>query len=69
MTAEDKNSPDRGRREIKRALWANIGADAIDIGSIASGVAMGTFGRLPGVLLVGSALGAIGFGALGMKGL
>ena len=69
LTAEDKTSPTGGRREIKRALWANIGCDAVDICSVAFGLASGTIGRLPAALLGGPAAVAIGLGTLGLKGL
>ncbi|KAF2468518.1 uncharacterized protein BDR25DRAFT_344244 [Lindgomyces ingoldianus] len=69
MTAEDENAHDGGRREIKRALWAGIGTDAIDIGAIAFGVATGTVGKLPGAIFAGGAVAFIGLGALGMRGL
>lgn len=69
ITAEDKNSPTGGRREIKRALWANIGADTIDVCSVIFAVATGTMGKIPGVLFGGGAAVALGLGALGLKGL
>jgi hypothetical protein len=69
LTAEDKNSPDGGRREIKRALWAGIGCDIADAASIAYGLATGTVGRAPALLLAGSAALAFGVGAVGVRGL
>ncbi|KAF2193397.1 hypothetical protein K469DRAFT_712153 [Zopfia rhizophila CBS 207.26] len=69
LTAEDKNGPDRGRREIKRALWAGIGTDAVDIASILVGVVTGTVGRIPAAIFGGGAVAFIGLGALGMRGL
>ncbi|KAH7245172.1 hypothetical protein BKA59DRAFT_526690 [Fusarium tricinctum] len=35
VTAEDKNVPSGGRRELRRTLWANIAADSVDVVSIA----------------------------------
>jgi hypothetical protein len=68
-TAEDKRAPDGGRREIKRALWSNIAADAVDICSVGFAVATGSMGRLPGALVVGGAALGVGLGALGLRGL
>lgn len=68
-TAEDKSVPDGGRREMRRALWGNIAADAVDICSIGFAVATGSLGRLPGVLIAGGAAVGVGLGALGLRGL
>ncbi|ORY08447.1 hypothetical protein BCR34DRAFT_603533 [Clohesyomyces aquaticus] len=69
FTAEDKTSHDGGRREIRRALWANMASDGIDVFSILFGVATGTMGKVPGSLLAGGAIAFLGLGALGMRGL
>jgi hypothetical protein len=69
ITAEDKKSPTRGRREIKRALLANIGSDAVDICSIGFALATGTIGRVPGALFGGGAAVFLGLGILGLNGL
>jgi hypothetical protein len=69
VTAEDRNSPTGGRREIRRALLANIGSDAVDICSIGFALATGTMGRVPGALFGGGAALFLGLGVLGLKGL
>ncbi|KAH7068723.1 hypothetical protein FB567DRAFT_541059 [Paraphoma chrysanthemicola] len=68
-TAEDKERPDRGRREIKRAIWGALAADVMDLGAIAFGVATGQVGKTPGILLGAAAIGAIGIGAVGLRNL
>jgi hypothetical protein len=68
-TAEDKNSPNGGRREIKRALWAGIGCDVVDIASLAFGVATGTVGKAPAAIIGGGAVAFIGLAALSFRGL
>lgn len=69
VTAEDKGRDDGGRREIRRAIWAGIAADVVDIGSLVFGVAMGQVGKTTGGLLGACAVGALGLGALGLRGL
>lgn len=56
-------------REMKRAVWAGLAADVVDIGSIVFGVAMGHIGRTPGGLLGGAALGGIALGSVCLRGL
>lgn len=67
-TAEDKNSPTGGKREIRRSLWAGIGCDAVDILSLAYGVATGTVGKVPAAIIGGGAVAFIALAAIGMKG-
>ncbi|KAF2262691.1 hypothetical protein CC78DRAFT_605740 [Lojkania enalia] len=69
ITAENKESPDGGRREIKRALWANIGADVVDVGSVLFGLATGTVGRAPAAIFGGGAAAFVILGVLGLRGL
>lgn len=69
ITAEDKNSADGGRREVKRALWAGIGADCVGLASFAFELAAGNVGRTPSFLFAGGAAACIGLGALGLQGL
>ncbi|KAF2243735.1 hypothetical protein BU26DRAFT_523327 [Trematosphaeria pertusa] len=64
-TNEDKVS----RREMKRVVWANIGADAVDMCSIAFALATGTLGKLPAGLFAGGAAVGLGLEALGLRGL
>ncbi|KAF2800130.1 hypothetical protein K505DRAFT_320640 [Melanomma pulvis-pyrius CBS 109.77] len=68
LTAQDKNSPTGGRREMKRALWANIGADSLDVCSVIFAVATGTMGKVPGALFGGGAAVLIALAALSLKG-
>tara|TARA_R110002003_G_scaffold70_26_gene6560 strand:- start:11979 stop:12167 length:189 start_codon:yes stop_codon:yes gene_type:complete len=56
-------------REIRRAIWAGIAADVVDLGAIVFGVAMGQVGRTTGVLLGAAAVGAIGLGTVGLRSL
>lgn len=69
LTAEDKSAPEGGRREMRRALWAGIAADAIDIGSLAYAVAKGHVGKPTGGLFGAGAVVFIGLGAWGLRGL
>ncbi len=69
LTAEDKNAPDGGRREMRRALWTGIAADAIDIGSLAYAVAKGHVGKPTGGLFGAGAIVFIGLGAWGLRSL
>lgn len=69
ITAEDKNSPNGGRREIRRALWAGLGCDVADLASMAFGLASGTVGRVPALLFAGCAASLIGLGSFSLKGL
>ena len=54
---------------MRRAIWAGIAFDMMDIGSLAFGVAMGQVGKTTGGLLGAAAIGAIGLGALGLRGM
>jgi hypothetical protein len=56
-------------REIRRAIWAGLAMDLVDMGSIALSIGMGTVGKTTGVLLWAAALGTIGLGTLGLRGL
>lgn len=69
LTAEDKDAPDGGRREMKRAIWAGIAADAIDMGSLAYAVAKGHVGKPVGGLFGAGAVVFVGLGAWGLRGL
>ena len=69
LTAEDKNAPDEGRREMSRAIWTGIAADAIDIGSLAYAVAKGHAAKSTGALFGAGAVVFIGLGAMGLRGL
>jgi hypothetical protein len=69
LTAGDDKLPDGGRREIKRMLWANIGTDVVDVGSILIGLATGTVGRAPAAIFGGGAAAFVILGAIGMRGL
>ncbi|KAH7135136.1 hypothetical protein B0J11DRAFT_517706 [Dendryphion nanum] len=67
ISAEDKENPNRGRREIKRALWANIAADSLDICSVLFGLATGTFGPAPAAMLGCGAATAVALGIAAQK--
>lgn len=56
-------------REVSRALWTNVAADALDIGSLVFGVAMGQVGRTTGGLFGAAAVGALGLGVAGLRSL
>lgn len=56
-------------REIRRALWAGIATDAVDIGSVALGFAMGHYGKTTGGLLGAAAAGSLLMGVMGLRGL
>ena len=67
-TARDSKVPDNSRREVKRALWAGIATDALDIGSLLFGLATGTVNRAAASLVGGGACVFIALGAIGMRG-
>lgn len=69
LTAEDKNARDGGRREMRRAIWTGMAADAIDIGSLAYAVAKGHAAKSTGGLFGAGAVVFIGLGAWGLRGL
>jgi hypothetical protein len=68
-TAESQTQPDGGKREIKRALWAGIMADAVDMCSIAIAYSSGTLSAFPASLLMSGAVSGIGMGFLGLNGM
>lgn len=59
-TGDDKN------KELKRALWANVATDVVDVGSCAIGFYTGSVGRTGAGLFAG---GAILFVLLGVESL
>ena len=67
INSDDKTSPDRGSRELRRVLWASVGCDLIDVCSLALAVASGHMDRLPGTLLMTGAAMAAGMGLLGLR--
>lgn len=69
LTAEDKNAPDGGRREMKRAIWTGLAADAMDVGSLVYAVAKGHVGRPTGGIFGFGAVVFMGLGAWGLRGL
>ena len=69
LTAEDKNAPDGGRREMRRKVWTGMAVDAIDIGSLAYAVAKGHVGKPTWGLFSAGAVVFIGLGAWGLRGL
>lgn len=69
ITAEDKHAHDGGQRELRRALWTNMAADVVDVGSVVYAVAMGHVGRATGGLFGAGAVAFIGLGAWGLRGL
>ncbi|KAF1845272.1 uncharacterized protein K460DRAFT_416553 [Cucurbitaria berberidis CBS 394.84] len=69
ITAEDKAAQDGGKREMRRAIWAGIATDVVDMGSLALGVAMGQVGKTAAGLLGAGAVGAVGLGAIALRGL
>jgi hypothetical protein len=68
-TAEDRNVPDKGRREMRRALWSNVAADAVDICCVGFAVSTGNMRMLPAALLIGGAAMGVGMGTIGLRGL
>lgn len=56
-------------RETRRALWAGVATDAIDIGSVAFGFAMGHYGKTTGGLLGAVAVASLAMGVTALKGL
>jgi hypothetical protein len=68
-TAENRNVADGGRRELRRALWSNVAADAVDMCSAAFAVATGNMAMLPAAVLGGGAAMGVAMGAFGLRGL
>lgn len=56
-------------REMRRAIWAGVAFDVVDIASVAFGVALGQIGKATGGLLGAAAVASIGVAAVGLKGL
>ncbi|KAK3300664.1 uncharacterized protein B0H64DRAFT_20278 [Chaetomium fimeti] len=69
FSAEDKGTGDGGRRAIRRAVWAGIIADAVDIGSLTFGFIMGEVGKPMAGIIGTAAVGAISLAALILRGL
>lgn len=69
LTARDKNAPNGGRREMRRALWTGLAADAIDVGSLAYAVTKGHALKSTGGLFGAGAVVFLGLGAWGLRGL
>ncbi|KAF2001889.1 hypothetical protein P154DRAFT_618968 [Amniculicola lignicola CBS 123094] len=69
FTAEDKTGPDGGRREIKRALWANIATDTADVAAVAYAFAVGNMGRAPAAMLGGGGILYMLLGTVVLRGL
>jgi len=57
-----------GGRELKRALWANIATDALDVASCAFGFATGTMSRSAASLFGGGAMFFLALGVVGLRG-
>ncbi|KAF2446038.1 hypothetical protein P171DRAFT_471681 [Karstenula rhodostoma CBS 690.94] len=60
ITAEDKEREDGGRREIRRALWAGIVNDFVDIANLVFGFSQGDVNQPTISAIGGGAVGAIG---------
>jgi hypothetical protein len=69
LTAQDKDAPDGGRREMRRAIWTGMAVDVIDIGSLAYAVAKGHALKSTGGLFGAGAVVFMGLGAWGLRGL
>ena len=69
LTAEDKNAPDGGRRELRRAIWTGMAANTIDMGCLAYAVAKGHVGVSTGGLFGAGFVVFMGLGAWGLRGL
>lgn len=69
LTAQDKDASDGGRREMRRAIWTGMAADAIDIGSLVYAVAKGHALKSSGGLFGAGAVVFMGLGAWGLRGL
>lgn len=67
ITAEDETLPDRGSRELRRSLRANMWCDIIDIFTLAFAVANGHMDLVPGKLLMACAAWGVGMGLLGLS--
>jgi hypothetical protein len=61
LLTADKNGKDQ--KELKRALWAGVATDVVDVGSCALALASGTLSRTGTGLLGG---GAVVFALMGM---
>lgn len=69
LTAQDKDAPDGGRREMRRAIWTGLAVDAIDIGSLVYAVVKGHALKSTGGLFGAGAVVFMGLGAWGLRGL
>ncbi|OAL05590.1 hypothetical protein IQ06DRAFT_332045 [Phaeosphaeriaceae sp. SRC1lsM3a] len=59
ITAGDPETEDKGRREIRRALWAGIVNDSVDIANLLFGFSRGEVSQTTGGIIGGAAIGAI----------
>ncbi|KIW01359.1 uncharacterized protein PV09_07130 [Verruconis gallopava] len=59
----------KDRKEVKRALWAGLAADALDIGSIVFAVASGQLSRTGAGLFGGGATAFVLLGVVGLRSL
>jgi hypothetical protein len=68
-SAGDKSAPDGGKTETRRAIWAGMVADAIDIGSLVYAVTIGHLGVTTAVAFGAAAINATVLGVWGLRGL
>ncbi|KAK7189958.1 hypothetical protein DPSP01_013716 [Paraphaeosphaeria sporulosa] len=59
ITAVDEKREDGGGREIRRALWAGIMNDSVDIANLVFGLSRGEVGQTTSSMIGGAAVGAI----------
>lgn len=64
-----RKDTDTMNSELRRIVLASMAVDAVDLGSLMYGLAMGQVGKSTGWLLGAGAAGAFGLGALALIGL
>ena len=69
LTAGDQEYTLAGKREIRRAVWAGMIADATDIVSLTYGFTNGQVGKTTALIIGGAAVGAITLAKFILNGL
>lgn len=68
FSAGDASSADAGSKEIKRALWAGLVADGLDVATALFEVGTGNMEVVPAAALGGVGVVFLGLGMLGLRG-
>lgn len=56
------------KKEVRRALWANVAVDGMEAGAVVYAAAMGLMPRNAAILLGTGAVASVGLGLMGLRG-